>query len=133
MATKPLAMRFLQIGAGRSAAPKGPKGAYYLEILGGESSAAIAGNVNYASAVSIEYRDSVVRLRGNGIYRFDTEPPRLRVYEGEARVQRGAASWSTRGGEWISLDKPRAPQAAKQTSQERTGLLEPAPLGGDCH
>jgi hypothetical protein len=37
--------------------------------------------------VTIVYNDYAVRLMKKGIYRFDSEPAQLRVYDGEAQVQ----------------------------------------------
>ena len=38
------------------------------------------------NALAIHFKDQVVELKKNGLYRFDTDPERLRVYDGQAIV-----------------------------------------------
>jgi hypothetical protein len=61
------------------------------------------GNENWASSVSIVYRETLIHLRKNGTYRFDAEPAQLRVYAGEVTVARGEAIQRAGAGEMIPL------------------------------
>ncbi|MBI2679973.1 MAG: hypothetical protein HYX25_03070 [Candidatus Solibacter usitatus] len=57
-----------------------------LEFLSG-SAVVEAADLPKDNGVSIVYNDYAVRLMKKGIYRFDSEPAQLRVYDGEAQVQ----------------------------------------------
>jgi len=50
------------------------------------------------SSVTIVYSDYVVRIAGQGSYRFDTNPPELKVDKGEAKVVLDGKSAVVRGG-----------------------------------
>jgi hypothetical protein len=65
---------------------------------------------NWASSVSIVYRETIVHLRKNGIYRFDAEPAQLRVYAGAASVARGETNQTAGAGEMIALANPGPPE-----------------------
>jgi hypothetical protein len=80
-----------------------------IEFLAGAAVIEPAGpkdKTNWASAVTIAFKDAVVYLRRNGTYRFDAEPPQLRVYSGEAAVRRGAVTHMVNAGALISLANP---------------------------
>jgi hypothetical protein len=65
---------------------------------------------NWASSVSIAYQETIIHLRKNGIYRFDSNPAQLRVYDGEASVTRGEAIQMAGPGEMIVLANPGPPE-----------------------
>jgi hypothetical protein len=54
--------------------------------------------------VAIEYRDAAVSIVKRGIYRLDTDPARLRVFEGEALVLSGDRQIVVKKGSMLSLD-----------------------------
>jgi hypothetical protein len=77
---------------------------------------------NWAQSISIIYRDTIVHLRRNGVYRFDAEPARLRVYAGEADVTHDAGTWLVSSGESIVLGDPGEPQEFDMTTTDPLGL-----------
>lgn len=80
------------------------------------------GKENWASSVSIAYRETIVHLRKNGIYRFDAEPAQLRVYAGEATVDRGAGTQVVGAGESIALAIPGPVQGFDVKAIDSLGL-----------
>lgn len=50
------------------------------------------------------YGDFSIHLRKSGIFRLDTDPPALRVYEGEALVRRGDDSLTLKKGRVLALE-----------------------------
>lgn len=56
-----------------------------LEFLSGSAIAECAA-LEKDEAVTITYKDATISLLKNGLYRVDSEPARLMVYDGEARV-----------------------------------------------
>jgi hypothetical protein len=85
-----------------------------IEFISGAAIVAPSGRLNdkenWASSISIGYKETTVRLRKNGIYRIDAEPGQLRVYAGEASVTQGAATRMVGVGERITLANPDVPQ-----------------------
>jgi hypothetical protein len=77
---------------------------------------------NWASSVSIVYQETTVHLRKNGIYRFDAEPAQLRVYAGEASVDRVAGTQVVGAGESIALADPGPVQEFDVTAIDSLGL-----------
>lgn len=56
-----------------------------VEFLGG-SALVEADELLKDNGVTIVYKDYTIQLAKKGVYRFDSEPPALRVYDGEAMV-----------------------------------------------
>ncbi len=85
-----------------------------IEFISGAAIIAASGRLNakenWASSVSIGYKEAIVRLLKNGIYRLDAEPVQLRVYAGQASVTQGAGTRVVAGGERITLANREAPQ-----------------------
>jgi hypothetical protein len=81
-----------------------------IEFVSGAAVIAPSGRLNdkenWAGSVSIIYQETTVRLRKNGIYRFDAEPAQLRVYVGEASVTRGPWARVVGAGGRIALATP---------------------------
>src|ERR1700722_14051858 len=73
-----------------------------VEILAG--SAMIEGN-DVPKDVSVQalYKGNAIRIEKQGLYRIDTEPARLKVYEGEAVVTDSAGQLTLKGGKETSL------------------------------
>ncbi len=53
--------------------------------------------------VFLLHRDVSIHLRKSGIFRLDTDPPTLRVYEGEALVRKGEDSLTLKKGRVLPL------------------------------
>jgi hypothetical protein len=87
-----------------------------------ESGGRLGGKENWASSVSISYRETTVHLRRNGIYRFDAEPAQLRIYAGEASVDRAAVTQVVAAGESIALADPGPVQEFDVTAIDSLGL-----------
>jgi hypothetical protein len=56
------------------------------------------------NAVTIVYNDHSVRLLKKGLYRFDSDPAQLRVYDGEAQVDAGGKTLLVKDGKLLSFD-----------------------------
>jgi hypothetical protein len=57
-----------------------------------------------SGAVTVVYKDTSVWLADKGIYRFDTEPAQLQVFEGEAMVSAGGKKLIVKKGKLLPLD-----------------------------
>jgi hypothetical protein len=57
-----------------------------------------------SNQVFLLYRDVTIHLRKSGIFRLDTDPPALRVYEGEALVRKGDDSVTLKKGRVLPLE-----------------------------
>lgn len=55
-------------------------------------------------SVAITYKDARVTLEKNGVYRFDDQPPRLMVYDGEAKVMLGGQAQIVRKSRTLALE-----------------------------
>jgi hypothetical protein len=56
------------------------------------------------NAVGLAFRDATIELRKDGVYRLDTEPARLRVYDGEAAVAQGGQVVPVKKGRALAFD-----------------------------
>ena len=56
------------------------------------------------NGITIVYKDYSVQLQKTGVYRFDAEDAKLRVYEGEALVQRGDKTQEVKDGHALTMD-----------------------------
>jgi len=74
-----------------------------LELLSGsvliECAEILKGNT-----VTIVYKDSTVSLREDGLYRIDSDPAELRVYDGQAAVESAGQIAVVKRGKALSLD-----------------------------
>lgn len=55
-------------------------------------------------AVTLTYKDARIGLVKNGLYRLDSEPAQLRVYDGEAHVQQAGQTQDVRKGKLLPLN-----------------------------
>ena len=72
------------------------------------------------NSVAIVYKDYIVNLRKRGLYRFDSDPAQLRVYDGDAEVQMGEKSVELKDGKMLSFAGDMA--VAKFDSKEGDSL-----------
>ena len=71
----------------------------------------IAGSIVVDNAVEVKgdtvmlvYKDAVISLVKNGLYRLDSDPAQLRVYAGEASVAQGGQSLTVRKAQLLPLN-----------------------------
>jgi hypothetical protein len=57
------------------------------------------------NAITVRYKDATVSLSKRGLYRFDAEASRLRVYDGEAEALYGVKTMQVRKGRQVQLDE----------------------------
>src|SRR6476469_4635568 len=55
------------------------------------------------NAVTVVAKDATVHLRKTGIYRFDAEPPELRVLKGAVDVEAGGKTFELKEGKLLNL------------------------------
>jgi hypothetical protein len=65
------------------------------------------------TAITIVAKDAAVTLRKAGIYRFDFDPARLRVYSGEANVEIGGKVIEVSGGKMLAFEGESAAVVVK--------------------
>jgi hypothetical protein len=73
------------------------------------------------NAVAIVYKDYIVSLRKKGLYRFESDPAQVRVYDGEALVQLGEKSIEVKDGKMLSFGGDMA--VAKFDNKEGDSLF----------
>ena len=73
-----------------------------VEFLSG-SALVEAADLPKDNGVTIVYNDYAVRLMKKGLYRFDSEPAQLRVYDGEAQVQSAGKTFAVNEGRMLSF------------------------------
>ncbi|HVX66549.1 MAG TPA: hypothetical protein VHA11_08105 [Bryobacteraceae bacterium] len=56
------------------------------------------------NSLTLLYKDSSIELPKNGVYRVDSSPARLMVYDGEARVHRDGQTQSVKKSRRLALD-----------------------------
>ncbi len=74
-----------------------------LELVSGEA-VVEADDLLKDNGVTIVYKDYAVQLEKKGVYRFDSEPARLRVYEGEAFVDLNGKTQEVKEGHALAMD-----------------------------
>lgn len=74
-----------------------------LEILAG-SAVVESADLMKENSVTIHLRGSEVEIRRNGIYRFDFDPPQLRVFSGEAGVTTNGEVRVIKEGKLLAFD-----------------------------
>jgi hypothetical protein len=73
-----------------------------VEVLSG-SAMIECSDVPKDNSIQVVYKANSIRLEKQGLYRIDTEPARLRVYEGEAVVTDGSGQLTVKGGKQTNL------------------------------
>jgi hypothetical protein len=73
-----------------------------VEFLSG-SALVEAADLPKDNGVTIVYNDYAVRLLKKGLYRFDSEPAQLRVYDGEAQVESGGKTVAVNEGRMMAF------------------------------
>ena len=76
-----------------------------LEIVSGSALLEV-GQLLRNNAITIEVRGVEIALPKQGLYRIDTDPARLRVFEGEARVTAASRKIDVKRGREVALDAP---------------------------
>jgi FecR protein len=76
-----------------------------LEIVSGSALFEV-GQLLRNNAITIEVRGVEIALPKQGLYRIDTDPARLRVFEGEARVTAASGKIDVKRGREVALDAP---------------------------
>jgi len=74
-----------------------------VEFLGG-SALVEADELLKDNGVTIVYKDYAVQLEKKGVYRFDSEPPAVRVYDGEAMVLYNGKSEEVKPGHMLEMN-----------------------------
>lgn len=74
-----------------------------LELIGGSIIVDNAVEVK-GDTVTLVYKDAVIKLEKNGLYRLDSDPAQLRVYAGEASVTQGGQSVTVRKAQLLPLN-----------------------------
>lgn len=92
-----------------------------LELLSG-SAVIEADEIGKDTHVTVVAKNATVSLEKVGLYRFDMEPARLKVYKGAADVQTGSDSVQVAGGKMLDLGSNLA--AAEKFNVEETDSLD---------
>jgi hypothetical protein len=107
-----------------------------LEFLAG-SAVVESADLLKDNAVAVVFRDSTVQLRKNGIYRFDSAPAQLRVFDGEAAVRTGSQELVVKAGKLLSFDGMAVEKfdrnlgdALDRWSRRRDGYIAMANISG---
>jgi hypothetical protein len=74
-----------------------------LELLSGEA-VVEADELLKDNGVTIVYKDYAVQVQKRGVYRFDSEPARLRVYDGVALVDLNGKTQEVKEGHALAMD-----------------------------
>jgi DUF971 family protein len=74
-----------------------------LEFLGGSAVVECAGLAK-DETLTVTYRDATIGLLRNGVYRIDSEPAEIRVYDGEASVTRDGKTVSVKHSHLLPLE-----------------------------
>ena len=74
-----------------------------IEFLSGSALVECAEILPYNS-ISFSYKDRVIALTKNGLYRFDSDPAEFRVFEGEAVLTAGGDTVTVKHGKQVALD-----------------------------
>jgi hypothetical protein len=73
-----------------------------LSVLSGSAIVEV-GELLQSNAITILYNDAHIELTKKGLYRIDSDPGQLRVYDGEARVTAGGQTLLARKGREVLL------------------------------
>jgi hypothetical protein len=74
-----------------------------LELLSG-SAVVEAADIPKDNSVTVVYKDAAVHFTKKGIYRFDSTPGQLRIYDGEAEITAGGKTVDVKEGRLVALD-----------------------------
>ena len=91
-----------------------------LEFLSG-AMVIEAGQLAKDQAVTVLHKDVTVSLAKSGLYRFDSEPPALRVFEGAAVVETAGSKVEVTKGKMLPFD---GSVAAVKFDREQTDALD---------
>lgn len=91
-----------------------------LELLSG-TMLIEAAELDKDSAVTVLYKDAIVSLVKNGLYRFETEPAQLRVFQGEALVEASGQRVMVKKGRLLPFD---GSMVAQKFDRELTDSLD---------
>ena len=95
---------FLRVGEGSSVRMvSGQLTASKLELVSG-TVVLEAAEVRKDNAVSLRYRDATISVLKRGLYRLETDPARLRVFEGKALVESGGRRVEVGKGKAMAFD-----------------------------
>ena len=75
-----------------------------VELLQGSMVIEAPETENDSGAVTVVYKDATIWLHEKGVYRLDTEPAQLRVFQGEAMVSAGGQKVVVKKGKVLLLD-----------------------------
>jgi hypothetical protein len=73
-----------------------------LSVVSGSALVEV-GELLPSNAITVLYNDAHIELTKKGLYRIDSDPGKLRVYEGEARVTAGSQTLDARKGREVLL------------------------------
>jgi hypothetical protein len=106
------------------------------------------------NAITVRYKDATVSLSKRGLYRFDAEASRLRVYDGDAQAIYGVKTIEVHKGRQVELDEALTTTgfdikdtdsfynwasrrseyvAAANVSSARAAGNSPLPVGSGCY
>jgi hypothetical protein len=92
-----------------------------LELLNG-SAVVDAMEIAKDTNVTFVYKDTTVTLGKAGIYRFDTEPARIKVFKGSADVKTGTSAATVQSGKMLNFTGALA--VAEKFNTEQTDSLD---------
>jgi len=92
-----------------------------LELTGG-SAVVVADSIQPDNNVTIACKEAVITISKVGVYRFDAEPARVKVFKGTATVAVGGQNIQVASGKMLSLDGGTA--AAQKFDLEDTDSLD---------
>jgi hypothetical protein len=91
-----------------------------IEVLRGSVLLECA-ELDSSHGIFLRFNGQEIHAKKNGLYRVDTEPPQLRVYEGEAIVSLNGNTATVKGGRQLELDGLLLP-ATKFNNKEGDAL-----------
>jgi hypothetical protein len=74
-----------------------------LELIAGALLIECA-EVSKGSLLAVSFRDALINIREDGLYRIESDPPELRVYAGQALVEAGGQALTVKKGKALALD-----------------------------
>lgn len=74
-----------------------------LEFLSGTAVLEVADMLK-DNSVTVVFRDATIRPVKNGLYRLDSDPPALRVFDGEAQVETPGGKLAVKEGKMLPFD-----------------------------
>lgn len=92
-----------------------------LDILTG-SAEVEAAEVTKDTGLTLVCKDATVMIRKAGVYRFDMNPARLRVYSGEAMVQLNGSNIEVGGGKTVAFEGESAGAVTKFDKEDLDAL-----------